>query len=186
MELNNQQTLPVGQAEAWAALNDTALLQACIPGCESITPNGDNAYDVAIMAAVGPVKARFKGKLRLADMDPPKAYTLQFDAQGGPAGHGKGTAKVELTPVDASQTLLSYAVQASVGGKVAQIGSRLVDMAAQKMASEFFDNFTAQLAARHPAPAHAAAPSPAQAAKQAGVLARLIASLRRLLGRGAS
>jgi uncharacterized protein len=186
MELNNQQTLPVGQAEAWAALNDTGLLQACIPGCESITPSGENVYDVAIMAAVGPVKARFKGKLKLADMQAPKSYTLQFEAQGGPAGHGKGTAKVELTPVDAAQTLLSYAVQASVGGKVAQIGSRLVDMAAQKMANEFFDNFTAQLAARHPAAAPAPEPTPAQAAKQAGVLARLIASLRRLLGRGAA
>lgn len=180
MELSNQQTLPVGQAEAWAALNDTALLQACIPGCEAITPAGDNAYDVAIMAAVGPVKARFKGKLRLADLQPPKAYTLQFEAQGGPAGHGKGTAKVRLEPVNERQTLLHYEVQASVGGKVAQIGSRLVDMAAQKMAGDFFENFTAQLIARHPEAAQAEAPQPA--AQGHGLLARLAAWLRGLFG----
>ena len=177
MELTNQQTLPVGQAEAWAALNDIALLQACIPGCEAITPAGDNAYDVALMAAVGPVKARFKGKLRLADLNPPHSYALQFEAQGGPAGHGKGTAQVKLEPAGAQQTLLHYQVQASVGGKVAQIGSRLVDMAAQKMAGDFFENFTAQLRERHPA---AAAPAPVAA--QAGLVARLLAWLRSLFG----
>jgi carbon monoxide dehydrogenase subunit G len=177
MELTNQQTLPVGQAEAWAALNDIALLQACISGCEAITPSGDNAYDVALMAAVGPVKARFKGKLRLADLDPPNAYSLQFEAQGGPAGHGKGTAQVKLEPQGPQQTLLHYQVQASVGGKVAQIGSRLVDMAAQKMAGEFFENFTAKLQERHPA---AAAPSPTAA--RPGLVARLLAWLRGLFG----
>jgi len=179
MELSNQQTLPVSQDDAWAALNDTALLQQCIPGCEAITPAGDNAYDVAIMASVGPVKARFKGKLRLADLNPPQSYTLQFEAQGGAAGHGKGTAKVALAAIDARQTQLSYAVQASVGGKVAQIGSRLVDMAAQKMAAEFFDNFTRALAERHPAADAAAAPAEPP---PAGLLARLMAALRRLLG----
>jgi hypothetical protein len=176
MELSNQQTLPVGQAEAWEALNDTALLQQCIPGCEAITPAGDNAYDVAIMAAVGPVKARFKGKLRLADLDPPNGYTLQFEAQGGPAGHGKGNARVTLAPQGPGQTLLSYQVQASVGGKVAQIGSRLVDMAAQKMAGDFFENFTARLRERHP---EAATPMPEE---KPGLLARLIAWLRSLFG----
>jgi hypothetical protein len=176
MELTNQQTLPVGQAEAWAALNDIALLQQCIPGCEAITPSGDNAYEVALMAAVGPVKARFKGKLKLADLDPPNAYSLQFEAQGGPAGHGKGTAQVKLEPVSAGQTLLHYQVQASVGGKVAQIGSRLVDMAAQKMAADFFDNFTAKLQERHPQAAAPAAEAPR------GLVARLLAWLRGLFG----
>jgi carbon monoxide dehydrogenase subunit G len=183
MELSNQQMLPVGQAEAWAALNDTALLQACIPGCESITPTGENAYDVAIMAAVGPVKARFKGKLRLADLQPPQAYTLQFEAQGGPAGHGKGTAQVRLEPVGPSETRLNYQVNASVGGKVAQIGSRLVDMAAQKMASDFFANFTEQLKARHPAPAAAPATPGATGPTAQGPVARLLAWLRSLFGK---
>ncbi|MEW6704953.1 MAG: carbon monoxide dehydrogenase subunit G [Pseudomonadota bacterium] len=176
MELTNQQTLPVGQAEAWAALNDTALLQACIPGCEAITPSGENSYDVALMAAVGPVKARFKGKLKLTDIEPPASYTLQFEAQGGPAGHGKGTSRVRLEPVGPMETVLHYQVHASVGGKVAQIGSRLVDMAAQKMAGEFFENFTAELRKRHP---EAAAPAPAA---KPGLVARLLAWLRRLLG----
>jgi carbon monoxide dehydrogenase subunit G len=181
MELTNQQTLPVGQAEAWAAQNDIALLQACIPGCEAITPAGDNAYDVSLMASVGPVKARFKGKLRLADLNPPNSYALQFEAQGGPAGHGKGTAQVRLEAAGPAQTLLHYQVQASVGGKVAQIGSRLVDMAAQKMAGEFFDNFTAKLRERHPAPA---ANEPVAPAAKPGPVGRLLAWLRGLFGAG--
>lgn len=180
MELKNQQTLPVGQAEAWAALNDTELLKACIPGCEAITPAGDNAYDVAMMAAVGPVKARFKGKLKLADLDPPNAYTLQFEGQGGPAGHGKGTARVRLEPVNPAETLLHYEVQASVGGKLAQIGSRLVDMAAQKMSNDFFENFTAQLKARHPQPEAPLSKTPE--AQPTGAFARFVAWLRRLFG----
>ena len=180
MELSNEQTLPVAQAQAWEALNDIALLQACIPGCEALTPAGDNAYDVALMAAVGPLKARFKGKLKLADLNPPASYALQFEAQGGPAGHGKGRATVTLQPQGPAQTLLRYQVQATVGGKVAQIGSRLVDMAAQKMAADFFDNFTARLAERYPTGA-VAAPQPVRE----GLLARLVAWLRRLIRRPA-
>jgi carbon monoxide dehydrogenase subunit G len=145
MELNHQHTLPVDQASAWAALNDTALLQTCIPGCESITPSGTDCYDVALMASVGPVKARFKGRLRLADQRPPEAYTLQFEVQGGAAGHGKGTAQVRLEPAGEGETVLHYEVQATVGGKLAQIGSRLVDMAARKIAADFFKNFTLRL-----------------------------------------
>lgn len=181
MELSNQQTLPVPQALAWAALNDIELLQACIPGCEAITPSGDNAYDVALMAAVGPVKARFKGKLRLADITPPASYMLQFEAQGGPAGHGKGSATVRLEPVNANETLLVYTAQASVGGKIAQIGSRLVDMAAQKMAGEFFENFTQKLQERHPPRAEAPAGA-VEPAVPRGLAARLAAWLRKLFG----
>jgi hypothetical protein len=128
------------------------------------------------------VKARFKGKLRLADLQPPQAYTLQFEAQGGPAGHGKGTAQVRLEPVGPSETRLNYQVNASVGGKVAQIGSRLVDMAAQKMASDFFANFTEQLQARHPAPAAAEAATPAADTAAKGPISRLLAWLRSLFG----
>ncbi len=181
MELTSQQTLPVSQAEAWSALNDIDLLKACIPGCESITPTGDNAYDVALMAAVGPVKARFKGKLKLADLNPPNSYALQFEAQGGPAGHGKGTAQVRLEPASPGETVLHYQVHASVGGKVAQIGSRLVDMAAQKMANDFFENFTQKLKELYPATASVPAPLPA--ASQ-GLVARLLGWLRGLLGGG--
>ena len=87
MELASAQTLPVSQADAWSALNDIALLQSCIPGCESITPLGDNQYEILVTAAVGPVKAKFKGKLRLENLQPPHSYTLQFEGQGGAAGH---------------------------------------------------------------------------------------------------
>ena len=177
MQLNHHQTLPVGQAEAWAALNDTALLQACIPGCESLVATGEHAWEAQIMAAVGPVKARFKGRLRLQDLDPPNAYTMLFDGQGGAAGHGKGTARIRLEPQAADTTLLHYAVDASVGGKIAQIGSRLVDLAAQKMAGEFFERFTAALQARQPAAPPAVAPSPPP-----GLFGRLRAWLRRLFG----
>lgn len=176
MELTSQQSLPVNQQQAWEALNDVGLLLAAIPGCESITATGDHEYEVAIMAAVGPVKARFKGKLRLADLQPPTSYSMHFEGQGGAAGHGKGSAQVRLESVSARETLLHYTAQASVGGKIAQIGSRLVDMAAQKMAGEFFANFNARLAERY-----GVAPAPAPAAA-AGLWARVLAFFRRLVG----
>jgi uncharacterized protein len=170
MQLSNQQTLPVSQAIAWDALNDTSLLQQAIPGCEAITASGENQFDVAITAAIGPVKAKFKGKLQLSELDPPNAYTMQFEGQGGAAGHGKGTAKVRLEPVSANETTLHYDVTASVGGKIAQIGSRLVDMAAQKMAGEFFQTFTARLSERYPPPETLAEAPPAP---PQGLFARL-------------
>jgi uncharacterized protein len=177
MQLSNQQTLPVTQQQAWEALNDISLLQAAIPGCESITPAGDNQYEVAIMAAVGPVKARFKGKLRLADLTPPTSYTMHFEGQGGGAGHGKGSAQVRLESAGARETVLHYTANASVGGKLAQVGSRLVDMAAQKMANDFFAAFNARLAERYAAPAAAAEPAPSSS-----VWARFAAWLKRLFG----
>ncbi len=177
MQLSNQQTLPVSQAIAWDALNDTSLLQQAIPGCESITASGENQFDVAITAAIGPVKAKFKGKLQLSELDPPNAYTMQFEGQGGAAGHGKGTAKVRLEPVSANETTLHYDVTASVGGKIAQIGSRLVDMAAQKMAGEFFATFTARLSERYPPPE---APVAAPPAPPQGFFARLRAWFAKL------
>lgn len=141
MEMNQTQRLPVPQQVAWEALNDTDLLKQCIPGCESIVPDGENAYQLALTAAVGPVKARFKGRMALQDIQAPDSYTIQFDGQGGAAGFGKGSAKVTLTP-EGDETLLTYVVQAQVGGKIAQIGSRLVDAAARKMADTFFVRFT--------------------------------------------
>jgi carbon monoxide dehydrogenase subunit G len=176
MQLSNQQSLPVGQAEAWAALNDIELLRTCIPGCESLVATGDEAYEAQILAVVGPVKARFKGRLRLEQLNPPASYTMLFDGQGGAAGHGKGKAQIRLEPQGDDATLLHYTVDASVGGKIAQIGSRLVDLAAQKMAKDFFERFTEALQARR-----AAAP-PAQPTRPVGLLARVSAWLRRLFG----
>lgn len=182
MELTSQQALPVAQATAWQALNDVSILQAAIPGCESITPTEPNHFELAVMAAVGPVKARFKGKLRLEDVQPPNSYTIHFEGQGGPAGHGKGHATVRLEANGPAETVLHYTAHATVGGKIAQIGSRLVDMAAQKMATEFFENFTVALVDKYGPPPQ---PTTAEAdAAPGGAMARFVAWLKRLLGAG--
>lgn len=177
MQLTSQQALPVNQAQAWEALNDITLLQAAIPGCEGITPTGDNQYEVQVLAAIGPVKAKFKGKLQLENIQAPTSYTLRFEGQGGPAGHGKGTADIRLEPNGPRETVLHYTANAQVGGKIAQIGSRLVDMAAQKMATDFFERFNTALQERY-----AAAPEPTTAAAPQGFFARLAAWFRRLFG----
>ena len=181
MLLTNTQDLPVGQAQAWEALNDIDLLRSAIPGCESITPTGENQYELLVTASVGPVKAKFKGKLRLDKINPPTSYTIFFEGQSGAAGHGKGNAEVRLEAVSPKQTTLHYAAQASVGGKLAQIGSRLVDMAAQKMAADFFAAFNLRLQERYavvavPMAPMVAAPAPSSA------WARWMAWLRRMLG----
>lgn len=143
MELTDTHTLPVSQQRTWDALNDTEILRACIPGCESIDPDGENAYLVALSAAVGPVKARFKGRMQLTDIDAPNGYSIVFEGQGGAAGFAKGNARVSLEADGDAATRLSYTASAQVGGKLAQIGSRLVDGAARKIAGEFFKRFSA-------------------------------------------
>jgi uncharacterized protein len=178
MELTSQQALPVSQQKAWEALNDVAMLQAAIPGCESITPTEASQFELAIMASVGPVKARFKGKLRLEDLQPPQSYTIHFEGQGGQAGHGKGHATVRLEPNGPNETVLHYKAHATVGGKIAQIGSRLVDMAAQKMAAEFFANFNQALTEKY----GAAEELPPPEGEPDGMIARFVAWLRRVVG----
>lgn len=180
MQLTNQQTLPVTQAQAWEALNDITLLQQAIPGCEGITPTGEHQYEVLVTAAIGPVKAKFKGRLQLENLQPPTAYLLRFDGQGGAAGHGKGTAEVRLEATGPRETVLHYTAHATVGGKIAQLGSRLVDMAAQKMATEFFETFNTKLQERYPV---VTAPEvPAAAPVPQGLIAKLLAWLKRLFG----
>jgi carbon monoxide dehydrogenase subunit G len=142
------------QADTWAALNDPEILKACIPGCESIERVTDSEYAVRMTARVGPVAAKFKGKLTLSDLKPPQSYSIAFEGQGGVAGFGKGGAQVQLAP-EGDATRLSYQVKASVGGKLAQIGSRLVDAAARKLADDFFTAFNEKVASLHGAPAHA-------------------------------
>ena len=175
MEMTGSQTLPVTRQIAWDALNDPEILKASITGCDELTRSSDTEFATQVTAAVGPVKARFKAKLTLFDVLAPESYAIRFDGQGGVAGFGKGEARVKLTPQGAS-TLLEYSAKASVGGKLAQIGSRLVDATAQKMAGEFFSKFNAELARRNPdavaaleaaAAASAAAAAPAAAAAQA-------------------
>ena len=158
MEMTGEQIIPVAQAEVWRGLNDPVVLKACITGCDSIERISDTEYTVLMTAAVGPVKAKFKGKLLLADLDPPNSYSLSFDGQGGTAGFGKGSAKVSLAP-DGAGTRLSYSVKAQVGGKLAQIGSRLIDGVAKKMADEFFTAFNAKMAGPAATTDTAAAPA---------------------------
>jgi uncharacterized protein len=140
MEMSGEQLVPAPQKAVWDALNDPEMLKACVPGCESIEPAGDNEYQVLMVARVGPVSAKFKGRLTLSDIKPPDSYSISFEGQGGPAGFAKGGAQVRLAP-QGDGTKLSYDVKASVGGKLAQIGSRLVDAAAKKVADDFFRNF---------------------------------------------
>ena len=131
-----------------------------------------------MVAAIGPVKAKFKGKLQLENLQPPNSYTLRFEGQGGAAGHGKGHADIKLESSGARETVLHYSAHASVGGKIAQIGSRLVDMAAQKMATEFFEAFNRALQQKYGVAAEPEAAAPAAAG--GGVVARLLAWLRGL------
>src|SRR4051812_20449496 len=146
MEMKGEQLVPAPQRAVWDALNDPAMLKACVPGCESIEPTGENEYQVLMVARVGPVSAKFKGKLTLSDIKPPDSYSIAFEGQGGAAGFAKGGAQVRLSP-DGDGTKLAYDVKANVGGKLAQIGSRLVDAAAKKVADDFFKNFNEKVSA---------------------------------------
>ena len=153
MEMKGEQLIVASQADTWASLNDPEILKACIPGCESIERVTDSEYAVQMTARVGPVAAKFKGKLTLSDLKPPQSYSIAFEGQGGVAGFGKGGAQVQLAP-EGDATRLSYQVKASVGGKLAQIGSRLVDAAARKLADDFFTAFNEKVASLHGTPAH--------------------------------
>lgn len=153
MDMTGEQLIPLPRQRVWEALNDPETLKACITGCESIDRVSDTEYKVALTAAIGPVKAKFSGKLLLSDLNPPESYTIAFEGSGGAAGFGKGGAKVVLAP-EGESTRLVYAANATVGGKLAQIGSRLIDGVAKKMAEEFFAKFNQIVA---PAPAETAA-----------------------------
>jgi len=136
MEMTGEQLIPVPQAEVWRGLNDPEVLKACIAGCESIEKVSDNEYKVSIVASVGPVKAKFNGKLLLSDLNPPNSYSLSFEGSGGAAGFGKGGAQVSLKS-ESGGTRLSYSAKASVGGKLAQVGSRLIDGSRGKWPTTF-------------------------------------------------
>jgi carbon monoxide dehydrogenase subunit G len=162
MELKGERLLAVDRATAWKALNDPEVLRACIPGCESVESAGENQFTVTVAAALGPVKARFQGRIRLEDIVEPASYTIRFEGQAGAAGFAKGAARVTLTE-EGANTRLGYAVEAQVGGRLAQVGSRLIDSAALKLADDFFAAFEKQVggAASSPATAGAVASGPA-------------------------
>ena len=149
MEMQGSRQLAITQQQAWDALNDPAVLKTCIPGCDKVEATGENQYSIGMALKIGPVAAKFTGKIALSDINPPQSYTISFEGQGGPAGFGKGSAKVQLTPNDRGNEL-AYSVQASVGGKIAQLGQRLIDGAAKSMAEDFFKRFDEAMQKQHP------------------------------------
>ena len=168
MELTGERLIPADRATTWAAINDPAILKDCIAGCESLERTADDGFATVVALRVGPVSAKFKGTLRLLDIRPPEHCTLQFEAQGGAAGFGKGSADVDLSEAGPGRTTLRYASKATVGGKMAQIGSRLVDATAAKLAEDFFTAFEARLGP--PAPPTGATPPVAAGAPHADAM----------------
>ena len=172
MEMQGSRHLAVSRQQAWEALNDPQVLKTCIPGCDRVEPTGENQYAIGMAVKVGPVAARFNGKIQLLDVMPPSSYTLSFEGQGGAAGFGKGTAKVNLAPpAEGSGCELNYTANAQVGGKIAQVGQRLVDGVAKSMAEDFFRRFDEEMQRRHP-DAYAAAPAAAPVEAEAAATGR--------------
>jgi carbon monoxide dehydrogenase subunit G len=140
MTMTGEVQLPASREAVWAKLNDPAVLKACVPGCEQLDKTSDNEFQAVAVIKVGPVKARWKGKVRLSDLDPPNGYKISGEGEGGVAGFAKGGATVSLADKDGG-TVLSYNVEAQIGGKLAQLGQRLINSAAKKTADDFFANF---------------------------------------------
>jgi hypothetical protein len=141
MEMTGEQLIPAPRETVWQALNDPEVLQASIPGCESLNKTSDSSFEAKVRAKVGPVSASFTGAVTLSNIDPPKSYTISGEGKGGVAGFAKGGADVRLEEAEGGQTRLLYDVKAQVGGKLAQIGSRLIEGTAKKLAGEFFERF---------------------------------------------
>jgi carbon monoxide dehydrogenase subunit G len=160
MNLSGEHRIDAPRQAVWAALNDPEILKQAIPGCEELEKTSDTEFTATVKAKVGPVSAKFAGVVRLSDLDPPNGYTISGEGKGGAAGFAKGGAKVRLSD-DNGATMLHYKVEAQVGGKLAQIGGRLIDGTARKLAGEFFDNFAAVVAG--PSPEVGKAPEPAAA-----------------------
>ena len=141
MKMDETQRVPAPQAKVWAALNDPTILKACIPGCERLDMTSPTDMNGVVVIKVGPVKASFAGKVMLSELDPPNGYRISGEGSGGVAGFAKGGATVKLAPDGADATLLHYVVDAQIGGKLAQLGGRLIDATAKKLAGEFFQSF---------------------------------------------
>ena len=163
MDMQGNRQLGVSQQQAWDALNDPAILKACIPGCEKFELTADNQYAVLVAVKIGPVAAKFNGKVTLADIQAPNSYALQFEAQGGVAGFGQGESKVELV-ANAQGCELRYTVHSKVGGKIAQLGQRLIDGVAKSLAEDFFKRFELALQEKYPE----SAPTQSSSAQEEG------------------
>jgi carbon monoxide dehydrogenase subunit G len=160
MEIKGEYRIAAPREKVFAALNDQAVLQACIPGCESLEKTSDTEMKAKVRMRIGPVSASFTGKVTLSDIDPPNGYRISGEGQGGAAGFAKGGAVVALRE-DSGETVLNYNVDAQVGGKIAQVGARLIDGTAKKLADEFFGKFATMVGGPPPAAAVAGTPSDA-------------------------
>ena len=188
MEMLGNRRLGVTQQQAWEALNDPETLKKCIPGCDKFELTGDNQYSVALALKIGPVSAKFSGKVMLSDIVAPDGYKLTFEGQGGVAGFAKGSSSVTLRPLDGAANAdaeataapspagceLDYTVQAQVGGKIAQLGQRLIDGAAKSTADDFFKRFEAEMQSRYGPPPAAAEEAAEAPAEKAGVMSGLM------------
>jgi carbon monoxide dehydrogenase subunit G len=142
MDLTGEERIAASRDTVWKALNDPEILRACIPGCESLEKISDTELEATVGVKMGPVKARFSGKVELTNLNPPSSYTISGEGKGGVAGFAKGGADVTLTE-EGAETVLAYKVNADVGGKIAQLGSRLIASTSKKIATQFFENFNA-------------------------------------------
>jgi len=188
MLIEDVRRVPAPRAKVWAALNDPGILKTCIPGCEKLEMTSPTDMTATVVVKVGPVKATFSGKVMLSDLDPPNGYRISGEGFGGVAGYAKGGATVKLTPDGPNATQLHYAVDAQIGGKLAQLGARLIDATAKKLAGEFFEAFAAAVGTAEspvgesPTPAAVAAAAPPRQEWIAGFLA----AIRRIFGIGAA
>lgn len=170
MDMNGEYRIAAPREKVWAGLNDPETLRASIPGCQTLEKTGDNAFSAKVVTKVGPVKATFGGDVTLSNINPPESYTISGEGKGGAAGFAKGGADVKLADDGEGGTILTYTAKADVGGKLAQLGSRLIDGTSKKMADEFFSNFREQVAPSVEAAAETAPASsaPVAAAASAG------------------
>ncbi|CAN1559040.1 COG3427 Carbon monoxide dehydrogenase subunit G, CoxG [Rhabdaerophilaceae bacterium] len=171
MDMNGSQLINASRETVYAALNDIDVLRQCIPGCEEIEKTSDTEMAAKVVLRIGPVKASFSGKVTLSDLDPPNGYTISGEGSGGIAGFAKGGAAVKLDAVP-DGTMLHYDVKAEIGGKIAQLGSRLIDSTAKKLAGEFFEKFSEIVGG----PAQTSAPPAEEEAPQKGWLGRILGS----------
>jgi carbon monoxide dehydrogenase subunit G len=175
MEMTGERRIAAPRQRVWEALNDPAVLKAAIPGCDSVERTAEDAFQAKVSVKLGPMSAKFGGKVQLTNIVPPVSYTISGEGQGGAMGFAKGGADVALEEIGPAETVLRYNVKAQVGGKMAQLGARLIDSTAKSMADQFFDRFAAQVAppvpaevTPAPAPATAAAPAVSETGWQAG------------------
>ncbi|MFN6253450.1 MAG: CoxG family protein [Acetobacteraceae bacterium] len=151
MDMNGERRIPAPRQRVWDALNDPEMLKAAIPGCESVTKTADDAFEAKVSVKIGPMAAKFGGKVKLENIQAPASYTISGEGNGGAMGFAKGGADVALEELGPNETLLKFAVKAQVGGKMAQLGARLIDATAKQMSDQFFDRFAAAVAAAEPA-----------------------------------